>query len=673
MNKKKYVLTITLTLLFTMVFITATNAADPIRNKTNIKADGGSSVSQGSYTRGESIAIAPIGPAPAADTRSQGASIGMDLPVKSLPIETISEKDVKIKKDQAIEIAKTLLDDPSLYTAGNIYLNPMYGIYGVSGANWTIDFTGKNASSNVNVTIDANTGKVIGFNNWNNDETQQNTQEFMTREQALVIAEKMLREKFGIDLGKFEIQKEDMSIYDLKMPVGGTRVYYFNYTRLVNGVLFPFETINVSIDGVSGQLRNYYHNESQFDFNKLPSKDNAISAQKALEQYRNAVGMSLQYITVYQDKPKAVLVYAPTNYLYMLDAVSGKPLNYDGQLYNLPSAGGVQLIPMDPDATIGAKQITEKEAAALAEKYKEMAENLYGIKFDDANKYTDRYQQNSEDIWNGSWYRNDKNDNFSFYISINLNTGHIVNLSLSKYDNGGIMPMEIEKGAAASSIVNPAVPDAAIAVEGSQGQTQAQPPVAAQEPAIMPAPDYVQKPVEINEKFDRAAGREKALDFIKAMLPETYGFFAESDEQPVMTDEAMKYTREHTYTFVRIVNGIAYRENSISVSVDRETGEIRNMYYGWSDLDFQKPDGIISSEKAENKYFGDMEAKLSYYLITSYDYNTGTVADVKPVLVYNFTMKSSPYAPYQYVDAFTGEFVNNGYMMRDAVSSTYAK
>lgn len=98
------------------------------------------------------------------------------------------------------------------------------------------------------------------------------------------------------------------------------------------------------------------------------------------------------------------------------------------------------------------------------------------------------------------------------------------------------------------------------------------------------------------------------------------------------------------------------------------------MYFSWSDLEFQSPNGVIGAENAENKYFGDMEARLTYQLITSYDYNKGTVTDVKPILVYNFSSKSSPYAPYQYVDAFTGESVGNNYMlMRSAVSSSYAK
>jgi hypothetical protein len=524
------------------------------------------------------------------------------------------------------------------------------------------------------VTIDANTGKIMGFNCWSTDESQQQgSKETITREEAIVIAEKILKDKFSIDIDNYEIHKEDMSVYDLKMPeMGGNRVYYFNYTRVVNGVLFPFETINISIDGVSGQLRSFYHNDSQFDFSTLPSKDSAISPEQAVEQYRNAVNMSLQYITLYQDKPKAVLVYAPTNYIYMLDAISGKPLNYDGTTYSLQKDTFGQLVPMSPNVQIATKAISEKDAEALAEKYRRLTENLYGITFDNTESNSDRYQQTFEDIWNGNWFKNDEKYSYSFYISINLKTGHIVNMSMSKYENGGIMPMETEIGKVVTDIAMPAEPNSN-PVTNAGSKPGAASSSSAQEPAIMPAPVYVQEPV--NEKFDWAEGKEKAIEFLKEMLPETYGFYADSNnEQPAFSDEAMKYTREHTYVFVRMVNGIAYRENSINISVDRETGEIRNMYYNWSDLEFQKPNGVIGAENAENKYFGDIEARLAYHLITSYDQSNGTVTDVKPILVYNYSSKTSPYAPNQFVDAFTGEFVGNNYMMmRDDVSSSYAK
>lgn len=540
-----------------------------------------------------------------------------------LPDSPPNEESVKIKKDQAIEIAKTMLDDASLYEVGNIFLNPKWGS---NRSSWNVDFFMRQTpGGNANVTVDAETGEVIGFNTWQNYDSQQNFIAKITRPEARKIAEEFLQSKFKHDMDSYEFQKENPYAYGYRM--GGVKemvLYNFNYTKKINGVPLSKYNISVSVDGTTGKVRNYYCNRIDIDSSKLPSTQGILTADEAMNKYKDSVNVALQYITSYEEKPfgpskpKVILAYVPSTYINMLDAVTGKAVNYDGSEIDMTREPYKQLaqnpVPMNPGAKLESKAVTEQEAKAIAEKYKAMVEGLFGITFDSNNReyYKPYYHGWQEDIWNFSWNINKNNENVYLNITINGKTGHVTNINIGRYNYDYEIQMK----------------------EGK-------------------------KPAEVKEKANWKQGKEKAVELIKKIVPEQYGFFADQNvEELVFDEETKKYMREYGYSFIRVVNGLLYRDNNMNITIDRETGEMKNFYFNWSDLDFPSSSGIISKEEAAKKYFEGTEVKLIYFLQNIYDKVTGQekFADA-PKLVYSFNGKRNWYGNL-IVDATTGKLVD---------------
>lgn len=538
------------------------------------------------------------------------------------PDGALTEDSVKIKKDRAIEIAKTILEDPSAYEMGNVFLNPKWG---TKGGNWTIDFYRlQNPGGNANINVDADTGEIIGFNIWDNVDGRQNFIAKLTRSEAQAIAEKYLKEKLKEEPDNYELRKEEPYYQIYRM--GGVKepvIYNFSYVKKYNGIMVTDYNIYIGIDGTSGKVRNFNINRINIDAGKLPSTEGIMTAEQALQKYKDSLNVTLQYVAYYEEKPygpskqKIILAYIPTNYVNMLDAGTGQSVNWDGSTVDLTKQEIIDLadnpIPLDPDAKLESKEITEKEARALAEKYKATVEELLGVKFQDNNQsyYGPRYG-GQEDILYFNWYTNNEKSNAHFDISINARTGHINNMNMGKYDS------VYEMGKVKNN-----------------------------------------EPEAVVEKVNWKQGKEKVMELVKKLVPAQYGFFADqSVVEPVYSTEGMKYVREHNYGFTRVVNGLRFRDNGMNIAISRETGELKNFYFNWSDLDFPSTQAIISKEQAMQKYFEGTEAVLSYFFTRTYDNKTGMeIFGEVPKLIYTFKNNGLMYGDLK-INAVTGKLVD---------------
>ena len=308
-----------------------------------------------------------------------------------LPPQTQNEDTVKIKKDAAVKIAQSILEDSSSYEMSNTSLNTQWG--SASGAVWSISFSNKKVSGgNSNVTVDANSGEILGFNIWQGNDGQQNYVAKMTSSEAVVYAESFIKNKLKLDMSSYELQRQDPSAYGYQMSgVKQPVTYNYNYIKKIDGVLFMNNTFNIGVDGTTGRICSYNHNGTAIDLTKLPSKNGILSMEKATETYRKSVDVTLQYITAYENsygaaKQKVMLVYAPSSYTNMMDAVTGKIVNYDGTEMN-PTNDTLKQPASDPkpmsSAVLPASSvITEAQAKTIADSYKKAAEGVLGIKFD---------------------------------------------------------------------------------------------------------------------------------------------------------------------------------------------------------------------------------------------------------------------------------------------------
>lgn len=541
-----------------------------------------------------------------------------------MPEEAIKESDVKIKKDQAVKIAEKMLDDPDLYSQGYVSLSPYWG-NGITI--WSVEFNKKEGlSGSVSVAVDANTGDIVSFNAW---ESYDNNSAFvakLTRDEAKAVAEKYIKEVLKEDIKNFELQNEDDPYLYSSYRTNGVKeriTYYFDFVRKINNVIFPNYSINIGVDGTEGKVTSFSINRFDLDSIKFQTPKNLKTVEEALKEYRKTVDFKLRYSLNYKQsifgpaKQKVILAYTPVSSMYMMDAVTGKEMNYDGTVIDSKAVetglSDADLVPMDPNAKEPkSKAVNDEEVKKIAEGYKKAVEEILGVKFDENNSGNGYYYLNgSEKIWNFDWYRNEEYKQTYLNLSINANTGHVLNLNTGSYDYSYDIMLK----------------------EGKKAE-------------------------EIVENVSWEQGKEKAAEVIKKLVPSQYGFYSDRNlKAPELNEEAKKYMKEYSYNYVRVVNGIEFGSNNIYVGIDRTTGNLTNFNFTWSDVEFPKVKDVIPLEEAAEKYFENMTAKLRYFVSITYDENGKQKVGDKAKLVYNFYNKDNLYGYYE-IDALTGELVD---------------
>lgn len=106
------------------------------------------------------------------------------------------------------------------------------------------------------------------------------------------------------------------------------------------------------------------------------------------------------------------------------------------------------------------------------------------------------------------------------------------------------------------------------------------------------------------------------------------------------------------FNYVRYENDIAYKQNTVNVSVNKFTGEVNTYYAIWDrDIDFPDPIDKISLENAKGAYKNQIGLKLIYKTNRYYPLVTDAKNESKYYLAYAplFTNKA--------IDAFTGEAI----------------
>ncbi|HHV29927.1 YcdB/YcdC domain-containing protein [Acetivibrio mesophilus] len=196
----------------------------------------------------------------------------------------------------------------------------------------------------VDVSINAKTGEIVNFNI---SKTNKEDVAKFDREAAKKTVEEFLKE---IQPEKFkETEYDKLADEEITSTEGEQPIYLgFNYTRLVNGVLFPNNGIRVGFNAATGKIESY--SLEWYDV-KFPSVEKAVELEKIYEIFFKEIGLELQYIidgnnVVYVErsvagadekadkKTEAKLVYAVnTQKPARFDADTGAILDSDGKPY----------------------------------------------------------------------------------------------------------------------------------------------------------------------------------------------------------------------------------------------------------------------------------------------------------------------------------------------------
>ncbi|HYF81812.1 MAG TPA: YcdB/YcdC domain-containing protein [Clostridia bacterium] len=191
------------------------------------------------------------------------------------------------------------------------------------------------------ISIDSTSGEILNigryiFEDWYGKEYERK----ITWEQAYDKAAELLGKYYPHRLG--DIRTEQIyqeNLYQVNGKLMPDRMIYFNFPRLVNGIMYANNSINISIDTQTGEVNDLYHNWSKTL--SFPKAEGIIDKEKAEEQFFKEFDVKLAY-SRYNEKvnqndylPNHRIVYTlehkqKKNSSRNIDAFSGKLLDYEG-------------------------------------------------------------------------------------------------------------------------------------------------------------------------------------------------------------------------------------------------------------------------------------------------------------------------------------------------------
>ncbi len=481
------------------------------------------------------------------------------------PVAAAENSSVELK--QAIEIAKTAFGfDAANHDFTSSYSETKYG-----RKLWYLNWNSKSGNgSGINVTVDAATGEIINMNQWENTPVQTGKIPKHTREEALKVAEELVKKLHPDKLKTAELMDEYQS--NLYRPVYSNDIYGFYYIRKINGIDFQDNGIQVQID--KNTLKVRYFNLDWDTVIPIPDSKNAIAPDAAKKIYEEKLGFELAYQMIYPKPagdPALILVYTQKNANNHIDAITGEIIK---QPYYIPTYGVQEkyaasadmggYIPTPQEQKViedSSKYISKEKAMELLMKYLAV-DSRY--KMDNSSLYGGANGENA--AWSFSWSYTDKDTNTYSYLygAVDAITGEVKNFSISNSEN-----------------------------------------------------EY--KP-NGPSKYTKEQSREIAEKFLKEIQPDK---FKSSEYREQYYDVYVSSINPSSYSlnYIRKENGISAPFNSLNVTVSAYTGKVTSFYMNWQDYDFPAATGTMSLEDAYKIIYAKHDLKLKYARIYNYEPN----------------------------------------------------
>ncbi|ACV61349.1 S-layer domain protein [Desulfofarcimen acetoxidans DSM 771] len=204
---------------------------------------------------------------------------------------------------------------------------------------WSFEIVQKDSSRyypGSQVGIDRATGRVVNYYE-RGPETQAETgSPKISQEEALAKADSFIKNVAPEYSPYLAPEKNQVDMYG----IGNEQGYGFHFYRVVNGIPFPLDGIHIGISS-DGKIRDYHCEWHKVSF---PAVQNTLAPGEAAGKWLELSPLQLTYFIPREgEKPgrQAILVYRPDNDGFSaIDALTGKPVAYDGQPVNKTSGSG---------------------------------------------------------------------------------------------------------------------------------------------------------------------------------------------------------------------------------------------------------------------------------------------------------------------------------------------
>lgn len=509
----------------------------------------------------------------------------------------------KISQEQALKIAQdTLGISDNLKNIQISYREEEYsGSRRIWEFSWDNSFFGE--WHNYRVEVDADTGDIISYSEHQNWDRYQKAVKARTEQDCKAIAESFLKkvipQKFS-QLAEKDNPYKDYQLWDSYGP----RQYNFAYERKVNGIPFAENNINISINADNGKVMNFYSNwDASASF---PAATPKIEAGDAEKMFNEKFGLRLNYIQPYSYSPlnnsnnkkeHVKLYYTLGDYYFgmpMVDANSGRMIDQYGKDISVQKQ---VYLPVKEEPTVtpvNKKTLSLDEAKEKVKQYISIPED-FTLR---SSRYNEGWGTGSQKVWDFDYGLSNYGGGGSLNVGIDAVTGDIIRYN--KWEEGW------ERNNERKIVYN------------------------------------YEKCKQIATSFIKKVASEKE-DYVALIEPVTKQLWYNNGK--VMDPPAF------SFMFQRVVNGVPFPSNSISVEIDNFTGEVRNFWLNWdSGAKFAEKGAIITEQQAIDKFFEVQKPSLVY----TYKLNEKGSPSREIVLVYRF-FNEIP----KMVDAVTGEIIDS--------------
>ncbi|KJS15415.1 MAG: hypothetical protein VR69_13330 [Peptococcaceae bacterium BRH_c4b] len=274
-----------------------------------------------------------------------GGDMGMKLSLSSVqkvmtPEENRAVQEMKgmLSADGAQKKAEAAVKVPDGFTLTAKNLDRKYDVPGLRL--WRFSYEDKEKKNNMSIEVNAFNGELLSFNKNNYDEMEyyKEPQVKFSREQAERIALDTISRLQPGKAGQVILRDVDPEIGPWvkfsKSPLA--RSFWFNYARLVNGIVYPENGFRVRVDSTTGEVSSY--DMSWLD-TRFSGPEKVMDVQTINQKYLVEHPIKKTYSMMDspwdrggEDENKFYLVYyVPGGYDIMYDAATGTEIDYSGK------------------------------------------------------------------------------------------------------------------------------------------------------------------------------------------------------------------------------------------------------------------------------------------------------------------------------------------------------
>jgi len=498
-----------------------------------------------------------------------------------------------ISKEKAEELARKNVNIPEEYTLQGASLSTERLINGTRNV-WSLDFTkrvnGKYIGS-IYVQMNADSGQITGFNNYNNDTNVKPSYPLkVERDAAQSIASSFIKEIAG-DFAN-QVRFNEHYGEELLPALTGAVQHRFRFDRVVNGLAYLDNYVDVTVDSEGHVAEYYFVWDDSITFPKI---DNYISLEQANQKLQELSEPVLSYIVTNSgnDKGKPILSYHLDP--LTINAVTGEKLTASTSYrYYRPSENISETAVTDKP--LAAKPKIDKLTEDLALRNVKAAFTLPdGAELNNSsyNEYVDSDTGKSTTSWHFSWtVKQDGKEVGNVWATVDGATGGITNYHASNYN---------EESEQAKELV----------------------------------------PLE--------KATTTAIETVKKQLPwltnELYLIKPDPKQYEYMETSRSGY---YYIGFKHKLHGANIDYDSITVTIDARTGNVRGFEAYIQPYTYEsKAPATIAKQNAVEKWMDYYRTELTYRVVSEYSWNGQPL----PIEKYNVMVAAGEISPQEEVDS----------------------